>query len=131
MKEHTKKYLSLEEVAKLLSVDYQLIYRLVRSGELPAIRVGRVYRIDHADLDAYLTRNKTSGPMLVCAACGTAYGSALSLKQGCVCCGAPLCTDCWDRKGIRRCRDHAEGLNPGVGKESHADGSQKHTVTAR
>ena len=35
-------YMSLEDVAKMLGVTYQLIYRLVRSGELPAVRLGKL-----------------------------------------------------------------------------------------
>ena len=47
-------YMSLEEVADMLGVTYQLIYRLVRAGELPAVRLGKLYRVSRADLDAYL-----------------------------------------------------------------------------
>ena len=44
-------YMSLEEVAEFLGVTYQLIYRLVRSGELPAARLGKLYRVARADLE--------------------------------------------------------------------------------
>ncbi len=54
-----KKFLSLEEVSDLLDVDYQLVYRLARSGELPAARIGRIYRVARQDLEAYLERAKT------------------------------------------------------------------------
>ena len=39
-----KEYLSLEEVPESLGVTYQLIYRLVRTGDLPAARLGKLYR---------------------------------------------------------------------------------------
>lgn len=105
--ETEKPYLSLEEVADLLSVNYQLIYRLVRSGELPAVRLGRVYRIERSDLDEYLESAKTiSGG--VCSSCGKTYSSRLSLKQKCTECGAPICTDCWDRKNLHLCREHSK-----------------------
>jgi len=106
----SKEYLSLEEVAKLLGVNYQLIYRLVRSGELPAIRLGRVYRVDRKDLDTYLESAKTSHVPRggVCSACGTTYESDLSLSQECTDCGEPICMDCWTRKGERYCREHRE-----------------------
>lgn len=102
------KYHSLEEVAELLGVNYQLIYRLVRSGELPAIRVGRVYRVASKDLDAYLERGKTTAAAAggTCSACGKSYASALSLKEQCLECGAPICVDCWQRRGLRHCREH-------------------------
>ncbi len=51
-------YMSLEEVADMLGVTYQLIYRLVRSGELPAVRLGKLYRVSRVDLDGYLERSK-------------------------------------------------------------------------
>jgi len=50
------KFLSIEEAAKLLGVDYKTIYRLVRSGEIPAARIGRVYRIKRKDLDEFFER---------------------------------------------------------------------------
>ena len=37
-----EEYKSLEEVADMLGVTYQLIDRLVRSGELPAVRLGKL-----------------------------------------------------------------------------------------
>ena len=103
------KYLTLEEVAELLSVDYQLVYRLVRNKELPAIRVGRIYRVAQSDLDGYLERSRTTGPAQggTCSACGTHYQSSESLSQECATCGAPICFDCWTRRGVRHCIEHA------------------------
>jgi excisionase family DNA binding protein len=46
--------LTAAEVADQLRVSTMTIYRLIRSGELPAVRVGRNYRVREADLDAYL-----------------------------------------------------------------------------
>ena len=104
-----KQYLSVEEVADLLGVNYQLIYRLVRGGDIPAIRLGRVYRIERADLDAYLERRKTRPEEThPCAVCGKLYRSASSLAGTCELCDAHICIDCWTRKGERRCRAHAQ-----------------------
>ena len=50
--------MSLEEVVEMLGVTYQLIYRLVRSGELPAVRLGKLYRVSRIDLEQYLERQK-------------------------------------------------------------------------
>lgn len=106
-----KDYLSLEEVAREFGVTYQLIYRLVRSGELPAARLGRLYRVLRSDLEAYLERSKAGvGTGGECAACGTFYRSRSSLQQGCTVCGAPVCFDCWKRRGLRVCREH--GADP-------------------
>lgn len=104
-----KEYLSLEEVADELGVTYQLIYRLVRSGEMPAARLGKLYRVSRTDLNAYLARSKQSSVEGgTCAACGTFYRSRGALQQACAVCGAPVCFDCWTRQGVRTCREHGE-----------------------
>jgi excisionase family DNA binding protein len=52
----TPRYLKLEDVAGYLSVSVPQVYALVRSGELPAIKLGGrgVWRVDKAKLDTYL-----------------------------------------------------------------------------
>ena len=104
-----KRFMSLDEVAELLDVNYQLIYRLVRSGELPSVRIGRVYRIDANDLESFIQSSKTGAPLgsAACSSCGALYQSQTSLSQACIECGAPICTTCWKLEGIRHCRDHA------------------------
>lgn len=97
-----KPYLSLEEVAEHLGVTYQLIYKLVRSGELPAAKLGRIYRVAARDLEAYLEQSKEHAGAGVCSACGKAYQSAHSLKHSCRVTGEPICVDCWELKGIRK-----------------------------
>lgn len=46
--------LTAAEVADQLRVSTMTVYRLIRRGELPAVRVGRNYRVRARDLDAYL-----------------------------------------------------------------------------
>jgi excisionase family DNA binding protein len=46
--------LTAAEVADQLRVSTMTIYRLIRSGELPAVRVGRNYRVPVAELERYL-----------------------------------------------------------------------------
>lgn len=46
--------LTVAEVADMLRVSTMTVYRLIRTGELPAVRVGRSYRVKSADLDTYL-----------------------------------------------------------------------------
>jgi len=104
-----KKFMTLEDVAELLGVNYQLIYRLVRSGELPAIRLGRVYRITKEDLDAYLIRQKRVAGRVLCEACGTLYESKAAVKYACKECGAPICFDCWQRTKTHICMTCATG----------------------
>jgi excisionase family DNA binding protein len=101
-----KEFFSLEEVAELLGVNYQLIYKLVRSGDLAAARIGKVYRVSRPDLDAYLNQSKSHAGGGVCAVCGRTYHSRLSLKNSCVECGEPICVDCWNRKKVHSCPAH-------------------------
>ncbi|MFT5198506.1 MAG: excisionase family DNA binding protein [Planctomycetota bacterium] len=106
-----KSFLSLEEVADLLGVNYQLIYRLVRKGELRAARLGRVYRVEQCDLDSYLERSKghAAEPVdHVCSGCGRRYASRVSMKGECRECGADLCVECWVREERRVCREHKQ-----------------------
>jgi excisionase family DNA binding protein len=50
--------LTLEDVATYLSVSKPQVYALVRSGELPAIKIGGrgVWRVDRRKLDDYIER---------------------------------------------------------------------------
>ena len=107
-----KEFYSLEEVADLLSVNYQLIYKLVRLGELPAVRIGKGYRVSRADLDTYLNRSKAQAGGRICAVCGNTYQSRLSLKHSCVECGDPICIDCWSRRKVRTCPAHGSSRPP-------------------
>lgn len=111
-----KEFYSLEEVAELLGVNYQLIYKLVRSGELPAARIGKVYRVMRGDLDGYIEQSKRHAGGGVCSVCGNLYQSRLSLKHECPECGEPICVDCWSRKKARRCPAHSGGS--GTGKKT-------------
>ena len=48
------KFLTVGEVARHLRVSNMTVYRLVNSGQLPAVRVGRGYRIREDDVRKYL-----------------------------------------------------------------------------
>lgn len=48
------RYLTVAEVAETMRVSKMTVYRLARSGELPAVRVGRSYRVPQDALDAFL-----------------------------------------------------------------------------
>jgi excisionase family DNA binding protein len=47
--------LTVVEVAALMRVSNMTVYRLIKSGNLAAIRVGKNYRIRESDVDAYLS----------------------------------------------------------------------------
>ena len=46
--------LTVGEVAQLMRVSNMTVYRLIKSGQLSAIRVGKNYRLRNTDLDRYL-----------------------------------------------------------------------------
>jgi excisionase family DNA binding protein len=47
-------FLTTDEVLKYLQVNLRTIYRLIKAGKLPAVRVGRQWRFRTKDLDAWL-----------------------------------------------------------------------------
>lgn len=46
--------LTVAEVASVMRVSRMTVYRLIRRGELRAVRVGRNYRVREQDLTEYL-----------------------------------------------------------------------------
>ena len=46
--------LTVGEVAALMRVSNMTVYRLIKAGQLGAIRVGKNYRIRRSDVDQYL-----------------------------------------------------------------------------
>lgn len=52
------RFLTLDDVATYLSVSVPQVYSLVRSGELPAIKIGGrgVWRVDRKQLEDYVER---------------------------------------------------------------------------
>jgi excisionase family DNA binding protein len=51
------KFLTIAEVATMIRVSKMTVYRLVHSGELPAVRVGRSFRVTEEDVNAYLEKS--------------------------------------------------------------------------
>ena len=105
------KFYSLEEVAELFGVNYQLVYKLVKSGELPSFRVGKVYRVSAPQLKEYMDCHSTGTPASgeggkVCSRCGRHYYSELSITGSCRECGAPLCKACVENDHAEFCEVH-------------------------
>jgi excisionase family DNA binding protein len=46
-----KKYLTIEEVAKMLRLNKRTVYRLAVKGQIPAFKFGKSWRIDSARLE--------------------------------------------------------------------------------
>lgn len=45
------RFLTPEEVADLLRVSRRTVYNWLRSGQLPAIRIGKVWRVRREDIE--------------------------------------------------------------------------------
>jgi excisionase family DNA binding protein len=48
------RFLTVAEVATIMRVSKMTVYRMVHAGELPAIRVGRSFRVPEDEVHAYL-----------------------------------------------------------------------------
>ena len=51
------KFLTVAEVAATMRVSKMTVYRLVHNGELPAVRVGRSFRVTEDDVNEYLRKS--------------------------------------------------------------------------
>jgi excisionase family DNA binding protein len=47
--------LTVSEVAQAMRVSNMTVYRLIKRGEIPAVRIGKNYRIREASVERYLT----------------------------------------------------------------------------
>ena len=47
-------FLTTEEVLEYLQVNLRTVYRLIKAGKIPAVRVGRQWRFRRRDIDAWL-----------------------------------------------------------------------------
>jgi excisionase family DNA binding protein len=52
----TQRFLQLTEVSEVLNISAAQAYALVRSGELPAIKVGGQWRVETTELENYIQR---------------------------------------------------------------------------
>jgi len=55
----TARFLTAGEVAELLRVSTMTVYRIIKAGELAAVRVGKSYRVRETDVDRYLAERYT------------------------------------------------------------------------
>lgn len=105
------KFYSLEEVAELFGVNYQLVYKLVKTGELPSVRIGKMFRVSEPQLKEYMDRQSQGSPATgverhVCSRCGKNFYSSLSITGQCKVCGAPICRLCVENEKAEYCEVH-------------------------
>src|SRR5438067_5105089 len=53
--------LTTEEVLEYLQVNLRTVYRLIKAGKIPAVRVGRQWRFRKSDIDAWLDSQRPRG----------------------------------------------------------------------
>jgi len=53
------RFMTVGEVAAILRVSTMTVYRLINGGQLPAVRIGRSFRVREAELDRYLDERHT------------------------------------------------------------------------
>jgi excisionase family DNA binding protein len=68
-------FLTTEEVLEYLQVNLRTVYRLIKAGKIPAVRVGRQWRFRKRDIDAWLDSQRTQSG-------GGAAAAAPAVRQG-------------------------------------------------
>jgi len=53
------KLYTIEEIASILKVTERTIYNYIKGGDLSAIKIGKYWRIKHADLENFLSSRTT------------------------------------------------------------------------
>jgi excisionase family DNA binding protein len=71
-------FLTTEEVLEYLQVNLRTIYRLIKAGRIPAVRVGRQWRFRRRDIDAWLETQRPRGSR----GAGSASPARASLPAG-------------------------------------------------
>ena len=61
-------FLTTEEVLEYLQVNLRTVYRLIKAGKIPAVRVGRQWRFRKRDIDAWLDSQRPRGTTRAAAA---------------------------------------------------------------
>jgi excisionase family DNA binding protein len=69
-------FLTTEEVLEYLQVNLRTVYRLIKAGKIPAVRVGRQWRFRKRDIDAWLDSQRSRS------ADGTPAAHATSRNDG-------------------------------------------------
>ena len=69
-------FLTTEEVLEYLQVNLRTVYRLIKAGKIPAVRVGRQWRFRKRDIDAWLDSQRPRGGSRAAAAAPAASAPA-------------------------------------------------------
>ena len=82
MNTQTEPFLTVAQVALRLRVCRVTVYRFIRSGQLPAYRLGKgIHRIEPEALAAFLANSKANGAAAVAPAAKTASSDIAALCE--------------------------------------------------
>ena len=126
------KIIDIQAAAELLAVDYKTVYRLIQSGELPAAKIGRIYRLALEDVERFFQERKAATmrqlrangragrasapvrggeepPVRQCSWCGRDLVLNYSVAAECeeAGCEALVCRECARMDNAARCPAHA------------------------
>jgi excisionase family DNA binding protein len=71
-------FLTTEEVLEYLQVNLRTVYRLIKAGKIPAVRVGRQWRFRKRDIDAWLDSQRARSSAMRTPSAGPAPARAVS-----------------------------------------------------
>ncbi|NHN54543.1 helix-turn-helix domain-containing protein [Calidifontibacter sp. DB0510] len=52
----SQRFLQISDVAEILNLSQRAVYALIKSGELPAIKPSKAWRIEASELEAFIQR---------------------------------------------------------------------------
>ena len=74
-------FLTTEEVLEYLQVNLRTVYRLIKAGKIPAVRVGRQWRFRRSDIDAWLESQRARSVRPATAAAAAPAGATADLGE--------------------------------------------------
>ena len=91
-------FLTTDEVLEYLQVNLRTVYRLIKAGKIPAVRVGRQWRFRRRDIDAWLESQR---PRSAAASPSVAMSSAIPRPEAAAPRGRPRVLVVDDEPSIR------------------------------
>ena len=74
-------FLTTEEVLEYLQVNLRTVYRLIKAGKIPAVRVGRQWRFRKRDIDAWLDSQRARSATVRTPAAAAPAARAVSASE--------------------------------------------------
>lgn len=76
-----QRYISLKDASVYLGLSPKTLYDWTTNGQIPAYKLGRVWRFDRQELDGFVHRSNTSSNA-ICYNSDQSFRSAVDLGQG-------------------------------------------------